>query len=255
MVIGKESKGIIQRLESEALRDWASNGFIKALLRQQSVAENHVSRLRRVHPNKSPEQMVQYFSKLYLASVTASGAGAGMAAAVPNGAIQIPAALADLTFFLESSVLYVLSLAEIYGVDVEDLERRRFLVMTALLGNSGTKTVTNALGKKTVPYWSKSIINRIPAEAIKSANKVLGPRFITKYGTKQGTLVLGKQLPLTLGTAVGAGGNLTFGYFVVRSCKGILGESPSNWDHYVSKGDAVIDAQVVEELASDFKLE
>ena len=36
------------------------------------------------------------------------------------------------------------------------------------------------------------------------ANKVLGPWFITKYGAKQGVLVLSKQIPLGIGIGVGA---------------------------------------------------
>ncbi|SES13631.1 hypothetical protein CCYS_13990 [Corynebacterium cystitidis DSM 20524] len=162
--------------------------------------------------------------------MTSFGAGAGIASAVPNGVVQIPVAFTDLAAFLEASVLYVLTLAEIYGVNVEDFERRRFLVMTALLGNSGTTAVTQALGEKTVPYWSKQIINAIPMQAIDKVNKVLGPRFITKYGARQGTLVLGKQLPLALGAVVGAGGNAAFGYFVIRSTKGMLGAPPENWE-------------------------
>ena len=138
---------------------------------------------------------------------------------VPNGVVQVPAALADLAVFLESSVLYVLTLAEIYNVDAEDFERRKFLVMTALLGDAGTKQVVNALGKKTIPFWAKTIINKIPMHAIQAANKVLGSRFITKYGTKQGVLVLGKQIPFGLGAAVGAGSNAFFGYAVMKTTK------------------------------------
>lgn len=36
-------------------------------------------------------------------------------------------------------------------------------------------------------------------ETINNVNKALGPRFITKYGTREGLLVLGKQIPLGLG--------------------------------------------------------
>lgn len=217
------------KISTDAVKAWLGDGFTTALQKQQPLALKTVERLRRVHKNESPEQLLTRLNRYYVTSVTASGTGAGAAAVVPNGAVQLPVAMADFATFLELSILYVLSTAEIYGVDVEDHERRRFLVLTALLGNSGTSTVTQALGKKTVPYWSKTIINSIPMDAIKAANKVLGPRFITKYGTKQGLLVLGKQLPLALGAAVGAGGNATFGYFVIRSTKRLLGDPPVTW--------------------------
>lgn len=42
--------------------------------------------------------------------------------------------------------------------------------------------------------------------AVKQANKILGPRFNTKYGTKTGILVLGKQVPLPIGSGIGGVG-------------------------------------------------
>lgn len=254
-VTENEQTDIEKRFDIEAMREWATNGFNKALQAQQPIALNMVSRLRRVHSEKTPAQLIKFLNKTYLGTVTASGTGAGMAAAVPNGAVQVPVAIADLAAFLESSVLYVLAVAEIYGVNVEDFERRRFLVLTALLGNSGTTTVTQSLGKKTIPYWSKTIINAIPMDAIKAANKVLGPRFVTKYGTKQGVLVLGKQLPLALGAAVGAGGNATFGYLVVRSTRQLLSDPPENWDHLDIEEPQIIEAEVIVDLPIDLDSE
>lgn len=204
--------------------------FNNALLSQQPVAIETVARLRRLNPEYTPEQLIKKINKIYISSATASGAAAGIVAVVPNGVVQVPAALADLAVFLESSVLYVLTLAEIYNVDAEDFERRKFLVMTALLGDTGAKQVVNALGKKTIPYWAKTIINKIPMHAIQAANKVLGSRFIAKYGTKQGVLVLGKQIPFGLGAAVGAGSNAFFGYAVMKTTKKILSTPPADWE-------------------------
>lgn len=207
-----------------------TNAFTKAIDAQLPAAKATVARLRRVHKDKSPEELIRYINKLYLATVTTSGAGAGAAAVVPNGAVQAPMTIADLASFIEASVMYVLTIAEIYKIDVEDVERRKFLIMIALLGDSGAKEVIKAFGKKTVPYWSKTVINKLPIEMINKANKILGPRFITKYGTKQGVLVLGKQLPLMLGAGIGAGGNALFGYFVINSTKKLLQDPPENWE-------------------------
>ncbi|MBV7295733.1 hypothetical protein KRX51_07375 [Corynebacterium sp. TAE3-ERU12] len=219
------------QLSTAAVSEIVSSGLDKALLAQQPLAMKTVARLRRVHPDKSPEDLIKYINKTYLSTVTASGTGSGMAAVVPNGAVQVPAAILDLMGFLEASVFYVLAISEIYGLDTEDFERRRFLVLAALLGNSGTQAVTQALGERTVPYWSKQIISRIPGEALKRANKVLGPRFITRYGTRQGVLVLGKQLPLAIGAVVGASGNAAFGTLVIRSTKKLLSPPPADWSH------------------------
>ena len=227
-------------------KELVADGFTNALIVQQPLAIRTVDRLRRVHPDKSPEELIKFLNNTYLGTVTATGTAAGAAAVIPNGVVQVPVAAADLVAFLEASVLYVLAVAEVYGVDVEDIERRKFLLTTVLLGDSGAKAVTQSLGKRTVPYWSKSIINSIPMKSINAANKVLGPRFITKYGTKQGVLVLGKQLPLALGVVVGAGGNVVFGYGIVKSTRKLLRAAPENWEHLDSNGRESVNVDVIE---------
>lgn len=205
-------------------------GFNKALESQQPVAVANVARLRRLHPDKSPEELVIYMKKWYIGSVTTTGAGAGTAAVVPNGLVQIPAAIADLLTYLEASVLYTLSVAEIHRLDLQDIERRRLLVTAVLVGNSASTQVLEKIIGRSAPYWGKKLVQAVPMEAIKQANRVLGPRFITKWGTKTGVLVLGKQVPLMIGAAIGGAGNGLFGWFVVRSTHKILGPLPATWD-------------------------
>lgn len=202
----------------------------KALVSQEAVAVANIARLRRVHPNKTPAQLVTYLNRVYLGAVTATGAGAGAAAIVPNGVVQAPVAVAEMLSFLEVSVLYTLSIAAIHGVDTEDAERRKLLVMVALIGNSGTKKIVDPLIARTAPHLGKKAVQAIPMAAIDAANKVLGPRFITKYGTKQGVLVLGKQVPVFIGVAIGAGGNYLFGRATVAAVQKLLGGAPESWN-------------------------
>lgn len=201
-----------------------------ALDAQHPLAVKNVARLRRLHPDKSPAALVKYLNKVYVGTVTATGTGAGAAAVVPNGWVQVPAAFADLLAFLEASVLYTLSVAEIHRLDIEDVERRRLLVTSVLLGNTAATSVLEPVIGRTAPYWGKKVVSSIPMSTIRSANKVLGPRFITKYGTKQGVLVLGKQVPLFIGAAIGGTGNAVFGTFVVRAARTILGPPPEVWE-------------------------
>jgi hypothetical protein len=205
-------------------------GLSKALDLQHPIAVDNVSRLRRVHPTKTPAELVSYVDKVYLSAVTFTGFGAGAAAAIPNGWLQVPIAAADLLTFLEASVLYTLSVAEIHGLHTEDLERRRALVLTALIGNSASAAALAGVLDKTVPYWGKQIVKAVPREAIKAINKLLGPRFVTLYGSRQGVLVLGKQIPAFIGAGIGAAGNALFGRGVIEATKKLLGPAPKNWD-------------------------
>ncbi|MFF4960977.1 hypothetical protein ACFY2Z_28725 [Streptomyces sp. NPDC001222] len=198
-----------------------------ALVAQQPLAMKNVERLRRVHPDDTPQELIRRLDRYYLAGVTASGGASGAAGIVPGAGI--PTALADVMVFTEASVLYTLALAEVHGLHPEDLERRRLLALTVLLGDGAKKALDKTIGR-TGPYWARRIVSAIPMSAINKANKVLGPRFITKYGTKQGVLVLSKQVPLGVGAALGAGGNHVSGRLTIKSARSIFGEPPSSWD-------------------------
>lgn len=203
-----------------------ATAFDKALEAQAPLARKNVERLRRVHPDMTPAQMIQELDKAFLTAITLSGGAAGGAAAAPGAGV--PAALADMMVFTEASVLYVLSLAEVHNLHPEDLERRKLLVLTVLMGDAGTNALSKGIGR-VAPHWAKQIVKSIPMARINQVNKILGPRFVTKYGSKQGVLVLGKQVPLGIGAVLGAGGNHLFGRFVIRSAKAVFGRAPRSW--------------------------
>lgn len=147
----------------------------------------------------------------------------------PNGLVQVPIAFGEFISFLEASVLYTLSVAEIHGLDVEDVERRAFLVTAVLLGNVAAATTLEPLIDRTAPYWGKKAVESIPMSGINKANKILGPRFVTKWGTKQGVLVLGKQVPFFIGVGIGAGGNHLYGRSIITAAHKFLGPPPLLW--------------------------
>ena len=83
--------------------------------------------------------------------------------------------------------------------------------------------------------------------------------FVTKYGTKQGVLVLGKQMPLGIGAAIGGVGNAAFAQFTIRSAKRAFGAPPAAWpahvDEVVVDDVRVDDAEVGEVLVDDAAVE
>ncbi|MFF5857741.1 hypothetical protein ACFY8B_19240 [Streptomyces sp. NPDC012751] len=207
----------------------------KALVAQQPLAQKQVERLRRVHPDDTPQDLIRRLDRYYLAGVTASGGASGAAGIVPGAGI--PTALADVMLFTEASVLYTLSLAEVHGIHPEDFERRKLLVLTVLLGDAAVSALDKIIGR-TGPYWARRIVKAVPMTAINRANKVLGPRFITKYGTRQGVLVLSKQVPLGIGAALGAGGHHVLGRLTIKSARALFGQPPSSWDGDAPEGSA-----------------
>ncbi|SES13607.1 hypothetical protein [Corynebacterium cystitidis] len=57
---GEKDKEIAKRLDAEAIQQWVTNSFEKVLEAQLPLATNTVSRLRRVHPDKTPEQLISF---------------------------------------------------------------------------------------------------------------------------------------------------------------------------------------------------
>lgn len=57
----------------------------------------------------------------------------------------------------------------------------------------------------------------VPASTLRQINKVMGQHFVTRYGTRQGILVLGKIAPFGFGAVLGAGGNHLLGQTTVKA--------------------------------------
>lgn len=225
---------------SKDLKQMASKVLTKALTFQSPVARSNFERLRRVHPGESPEGLAKRVTKYYLATVTASGGAAGGAGIFPGAGL--PAAGIDVVAFTEASVLYVLTLAEIHGIHPEDVERRRLLVQTVLIGDAAISAL-NKGAERSVPYWGRQIVSAIPMSAVNRANKMLGPRLNTKYGTKQGVLVLSKQIPLGLGIGIGAGANHLTGRLIVKSAKRVFGPAPETFEARSVGSELVVDLE------------
>lgn len=216
--------------KKEALTSALKTGVERALSIQQPAVDHHVARMRRSDPDGTPAEIIRSLEKQFLASVSAIGVASGGAAAAPGVGTVAGLALTgfEIGGVVEASALFALSVAEVHGVRVVDLERRRTLVMAILFGDSAATFVEKAAGK-TGKYWGKSLVKAIPMSAINDINKKLGPRFITKWGTKQGILVLGREVPLGFGAGIGGVGNFLVGRGSVAAARRVFGPAPTEW--------------------------
>lgn len=213
-------------VDSAADRDTAAEAsramalFDKALVAAGTVVEARVTRLRERHPDATEEQLLKKLETTFLSSVTATGAATGGAAAVPG--VGTAAALAmtagDTSWFLTTAIGHVLSALRVHGIHMTDLEHQKAIVLTVLAGGSGSTFFGKAAGR-TGSHLGKLLTNSVPAATIRSINRVIGYNFVTKYGTRQGILVLGRAAPFGIGMAIGAGGNLVMAQTVVRATR------------------------------------
>ncbi len=183
----------------------------KALALQTPLTERHIARLRRNRPDATPREIVDRLNAEFRAATISAGVGVGAAAAAPAVGTGVALALsgAEAIAFLNATVLYILSRGEVQGVTIEDVERRRTLVMAVMLGDAGAKGI-GAVAERTGQHWARHLVKAIPTGKILAVNKVLGRNFVTKYGTKQGIVVLGRVIPFGIGAVIGGTANAIF---------------------------------------------
>lgn len=199
---------------------------------QAPAVKAYVARLRRSSPDATPAQIVTRLEKQYLAAVMASGAAVGSAAAFPGiGTLAALSAVAGETVvFLEATAAFVLAVAEVHGIPVEQRERRRTLVLSVLVGEDDSKgAVRDLLGPgRTSGAWL-SEAELLPLPLVSQLNTKLMHYFVKKYTVKRTAMAFGKMLPVGIGAAVGGGGNRLMGKKIVANARAAFGPAPDRW--------------------------
>ncbi len=203
----------------------------KAIDLQSPLVRRNITRARQRNPEATPAEVIRNLERMYVSALTGSGAAVGGAAAAPGVGTGVALALSagETLSSLELSALFALSVAEVHGVPLAEVERRRTIVMGIMLGGSGNSTITKVAGT-TGKHWGRQIVAKVPVETLRQINKVLGPHFITKYGTKQGIIVLGRVAPFGIGAVIGGGANATLATLAVRAGRRAFGPPPESWN-------------------------
>lgn len=197
---------------------------------QGPAVEAHVGRLRRAHPDETPQQIVDRLERMFLTAVTGSGGAVGAAAALPGigTAGSIAAVGAETVFFLEASALFTLAVASVHGIPVEHHERRKALVLSVALGSAGMEIVEKAVGV-TTKNWGSLLSGKLPTQTMTGLNQTLLRTFVTKYAAKRSALILGKLVPAGIGAVIGSAGNRAIGKGVVENARDAFGPAPAQW--------------------------
>jgi hypothetical protein len=154
----------------------------------------------------------------------------------------------EIASFLELTAVFAHAVAEVHGVHVDDPESKRLLILAVTLGGPGADLVEHLAGRSGA-HWGRLLVRRVPAETLKRVNKALGRSFLTKYGTKQGALVLGRAAPFFLGSAIGAAGNAALAQGSIAAARRAFGPPPALFPYAMRDGesdDDVIEGEVVD---------
>jgi hypothetical protein len=197
---------------------------------QGALVRKNIARARRRNPEATPAEVIRNLERMYVSASTGTGAAVGGAAAAPGVGTGVALALSagEALSSLELSALFALSIAEVHGVPIDEVERRRTIVMGIMLGGTGSATITK-VAERTGQHWGRQVVAKVPVETLRHINKVLGRHFVTKYGTKQGIIVLGRVAPFGIGAVIGGGANAALAALAVRAGRRAFGPPPTSW--------------------------
>lgn len=203
----------------------------RALRVHGSVVDKNIARSRQRRPDATPAEVIRTLERMYRSALTGTGVAVGAVAAVPAVGTGTALALSggEVLSTLELTALFAFSLAQIHGIPLDEIERRRTLVMGIMLGGSGAETIPK-IAERTGRHWAKQIVAKVPASKLLQINNVLGKNFVTKYGTKQGIIVLGRVVPFGIGAVIGGGANLVLAETAIRAARRAFGPPPEFWD-------------------------
>ncbi|WP_235915627.1 hypothetical protein [Puerhibacterium puerhi] len=206
----------------------------RAVTIPSATIHRHVDRLRARNPHATPAQIVRMLEKEYLAVVATAGGAVGLAAAVPAVGTGAGVALtsADIATFFASSAAFALAVADVHGIDVDDVARRRALLLATVLGDKGARDVQNAIGGSTTA-WGKVLLTSLPQGSVRRVNNALTHRFLRKQLAKQGSLALGRLVPFGVGAVVGVAGGRALGHGVVAQSRRAFGPPPDHFPRVV----------------------
>ncbi|MBO3086638.1 hypothetical protein [Cellulomonas fengjieae] len=199
----------------------------KAVTIPSSTIHAHVDSVRSRNPEATPEQIVRILEKEYLRVVQATGGAVGATAAAPavGTGVAFMLTASDVATFFGASAAFALAVASVHGIEVEDTERRRGLLLTTILGDSGGKIVTGGAELTSVSV-ARALLTRMPLATVRKVNTSMTRRFVRTQLTKQAGLAVGRLIPFGVGLIVGVTGARALGKDVIEGARKAFGPAP-----------------------------
>lgn len=240
---------------SSSLPPGFEHRLYEAIKVQRPAVIAHIQSVRRANPDATPAEAIKTLESRYLAAVTTASAGVGGAAAVPGigTAVALGLNVADLALFFELSALYALSVAEIHGLNVDDPERAKVIVLGMTLGEDSqgrvTQLVSGAMSGGARPAsamgvvgdvaragaaaqsgaWGDVVATAVPEGQLNPLVKQMLTTAAVKLGAKAGTGTVAKILPFGIGMVVGGAASFFFGKSVVVASRSAFSAVPDTW--------------------------
>jgi hypothetical protein len=201
----------------------------RALRAQQPLVTAHIAKIRRKDPGATPAGVTEALGRRYQLAAAGLGAAGGGIAIVPaiGTVASLATATAEAVAALDAAVLYTLAVAEIHRLPVDDVERRRVLVLGVVMGEGGSALMSKVTGGK--DRWARSVTEALPLQLLGPVNNTLTRWFVKRYVTRQVALAVGRALPFGLGVLIGGVGNVVAARAVIRAAERAFGPPPAQW--------------------------
>lgn len=189
--------------------------------------ENNVAHMRREYPGADVAELAERAADRFRLESGLTSSAVGASAALPSVGTATAAALTvgQTAMFLASAVKYILTVAELQGLHVVTAERRRALVLSALLGQDGAEAVQGSLGLSSL-YWATQNLAKMPLPTVKSINAQLAKRLVKRQAVRSSALMLGRLVPFGIGAAIGWSGGRALANHIIEGATSALGPLP-----------------------------
>ncbi len=198
----------------------------------------HVAQLCRRNPQAGPAEVIHLLEREYQLVIQGTGGAVGAAAAAPAIGTGVALALTagDVATFFGASAAFSLAVASVHGIDVQDVERRRALLLATILGEAGAVTVAEAgaLGGLRSVNTARALLTRMPTGTLKRVNGRLARQLIRRQAARQSGLALGRLVPFGIGAVIGVTGARALGRTVVDGARTAFGEPPAEFTDLVT---------------------
>jgi hypothetical protein len=182
--------------------------------------------VRQRQPEATPAQVIAQLESRYRGAVIGIGGASGAAAAVPGvgTAATLATGAAEIAAFVSATAMYVLAVAEVHGLPISDPQLRRALVLSVLVGEGAAAAVAGAADESA--HWAQVLGRASSREKVAGINGRLMHLLLTRFGARQGVLLLGRALPLGIGAGIGAAGNAALARAAIKSARKAFGPPP-----------------------------
>lgn len=211
--------------------------MVDAAIRLPASRIHHrVDRHRRARPGASPAEIIARLEKEYRFQVAGIGGAVGATAAVPGlgTAVALGVAGVQLAEYLTDTSLHAMALADVHGVPLEDLERRRTLLLATLLGPEGAELMQEQLGLTTL-FWARSYFTKkLPITTVRAINKRLRTLALNETTRIAGHAV-GRMMPFGIGAAIGYTAARKLASEAIEGARLAFGPAPTHFTRQIGE--------------------